>query len=72
MFDDLISLVGGWYADYVRSIKVILEMGDIENPILPEINYAFIPWEHIIAAVILVTFIICVFKFMRTVLCKIL
>lgn len=38
----------------------------------PSIWSAYVPWEQIIAAVVLIVFIICIFKFMRSVLCKIL
>lgn len=44
----------------------------IANELIPDVWSAFVPWEHIIATVILLTFTICVFKFMRTILCKIL
>ena len=89
MFDDLISLFSGWYADYVEAIRDILhydsesliafELSDgsvysdsVVNSINPSIWSAYVPWEHIIAAVVLITFTICIFKFMRSVLCRIL
>lgn len=42
------------------------------NTINPSIWSAYVPWEQIIAAVVLVTFTVCIFKFMRSVLCRIL
>lgn len=44
----------------------------IANDINPEIWSAYVPWEAIIATVIFVVFIVCIFKFLRSVLCKIL
>lgn len=38
----------------------------------PEIWSAYVPWEALIATVIFVVFIVCVFRFLRSVLCKIL
>lgn len=89
MFDDLLSLLGGWYADYVETIRDLLQtteevltvtpLGDgtvdsqsVINTVNPAIWSAYVPWEHIIAAVTLIVFTVCIFKFMRTVLCKIL
>lgn len=89
MFQDLVDLFSGWYADYVSSIRDILEttqiisnvyidaQGDavtntVTNDLVPEIWSAYVPWEQLIAAVTLIVFTVCIFKFMRSVLCKIL
>lgn len=72
MFSDLVSLFSGWYLDFVRDVKVVLELGTPPDVFLPEIWSAFVPWEEIIAVVVLVTFIICTFKLLRSLLCKIL
>lgn len=42
------------------------------SDINPEIWSAYVPWEALIGAVVLIVFTVCVFKFMRSVLCKIL
>lgn len=44
----------------------------VTNIVNPSIWSAYVPWEQIIAAVVLVTFTVCIFKFMRSVLCRIL
>ena len=44
----------------------------VTNTVNPAIWSAYVPWEQIIAAVTLIVFIVCIFKFMRSVLCKIL
>lgn len=44
----------------------------VTNTVVPSVWSAFVPWEHIIASVTLIVFIVCIFKFMRSVLCKIL
>lgn len=89
MFNDLVALFSGWYADYVEAIRDLLQtsqvivtltpdgQGDyvtqtIANELNPEIWSAYVPWEHIIAAAVLIVFTACIFRFMRTVLCKIL
>lgn len=85
MFQDLVDLFSGWYMNYVQDIRTLLETsqqlvvtdGDgtqtvITNIVNPEIWSAYVPWEHVIAAVVLVVFTVCVFKFIRSVLCKIL
>lgn len=72
MFSDLIDLFSGWYQQYVSDIKVIMELGPIENPSLPEIWSPFVPWEQLIAATVLIVTICCVFRLLRSVLCKIL
>lgn len=85
MFDDLVSLFSGWYLDFVASVQDALSyrvgeyqyIGDgvydyVENQITPEIWSAYVPWEHIIAAVVLVVMVSIVFKTLRSILCKIL
>lgn len=44
----------------------------VTNTINPAIWSAYVPWEQIIAAVTLIVFTVCIFRFMRSVLCKIL
>lgn len=81
MFDDLIALFSGWYSDFVDSIsslhfvEVVLDGSDnviSSTSSSPDVWSAYVPWEQLIATVVLVTLVVCVFKFMRTVLCKIL
>lgn len=85
MFDDLIALFSGWYYNFVGDIIDILKyrvgeyqyIGDgvydyVENDIIPSVWSAFVPWEQIIAAIILVVMIVSIFKLLRSVLCKIL
>lgn len=89
MFDDLISLLGGWYADYVEMIRDLLQTsvetitviptasGDpiteiTTNYVNPAIWSAYVPWEHVIAATTLIVFTVCIFKLIRSLLCKIL
>lgn len=38
----------------------------------PDIWSAYVPWEHLIATVVLVVFVCCAFRLLRSVLCKIL
>ncbi len=64
---------------YTVSHEIALEQADgtlytssWQDTINPDIWSAYVPWEHIIAAVTLIVFTVCVFKFMRSVLCKIL
>lgn len=75
MFEDLITLFSGWYQTYVSSIKQILTItntdGSITTESLPEVWSAFVPWEALIAAVVLVVFLIVFFRFLRSVVCKI-
>lgn len=72
MFLELIDLFSGWYLRYVEDVKILLELGSVEDPVLPEIWSAFVPWEQLIAAVVLIVTICCVFRLLRSVLCKIL
>ena len=44
----------------------------VTNIVNPSIWSAYIPWEQLIAAVTLIVFTVCIFKFMRSVLCRIL
>lgn len=88
MFEDLISLFTGWYSDYVEAIRDLLAYDvetitaietangtvteTVTNTINPDIWSAYIPWEHIFAFVTLIVFVVCSFKLMRSLLCKIL
>lgn len=68
--------------DLLQTSQVIVTMtpdgqGDyvtqtIANDINPEIWSAYVPWEQLIAAVTLIVFTCCIFKLMRSILCKIL
>ena len=65
--------------EYSESTLTAFECSDgsiytdtVTNTINPSIWSAYVPWEQIIAAVVLVTFTVCIFKFMRSVLCRIL
>lgn len=85
MWSDLLSLLGGWYQDYVSAIRSLIEYSvsvpaiaadgtDLlyQDIIVPSVWSAFVPWEHLIAFAVLITFIICIFKLVRSVLCRIL
>lgn len=81
MFDDLIALFDGWYQSFVNSISSIMVTEVIENAegtVMQssaksiDVWSAYVPWEHIIAAVVLIVTVCCVFRLLRSVLCKIL
>lgn len=72
MFDQLIALFSGWYMDYVETIRDTLQLTNDDVVSNPEIWSAYVPWEQIIAAVVLVTLVICLAKFVRSVICQIL
>lgn len=81
MFDDLFSLLGGWYSDFVDTIsqilvtEVVLDGSDAvisSSSKSIDVWSAYVPWEHIIAAVVLIVFISAIFKLLRSILCKIL
>ena len=85
MFQDLVDLFSGWYSDYVEVIRdllqtthTVLTIDSLGNQVIdtydvnPEIWSAYVPWEELIATVTLIVFTVCIFKFMRSVLCKIL
>ena len=81
MFDDLIALFSGWYSDFVSDIldlqvtEVILDGSDsVVSSTSHNIDVwsAYVPWEQLIAAVVLIVMVISVFKLLRSVLCKIL
>ena len=81
MFQDLINLFSGWYLDFcdeVANFSIFTHTFDSDNHLVSitesslGVWSAYVPWEQIIATVVLVTFVICIFKFMRSVLCKIL
>lgn len=44
----------------------------VASDVNPAIWSAYVPWEALIGAVVLVVFTVCVFRFLRSVLCKIL
>lgn len=85
MWSDLLTLLGGWYEDYVSVIRSLIEYtvsvpaiaadgSDLlyEDVIVPSVWSAFVPWEHLIAFAVFITFTICIFKLVRSVLCRIL
>lgn len=81
MFADLIDLFDGWYQSLVSAISSIMVtevVEDAQGTVITstaksiDVWSAYVPWEEIIAAVVLITFTVCIFKFMRSVLCKIL
>lgn len=77
MWSDLVALFNGWYTSYVSSIKTILEVSNtdadgVTTVIAPEIWSAYVPWEELIAAAILIVFVVAIFKFVRSVICQIL
>lgn len=77
MFSDLVSLFSGWYENYIQSIRSILEVTNtdadgIVTVTSPEVWSAYVPWEHLIAAVLLIVLVVCFFKLVRSILCQIL
>lgn len=82
MFDDLVALFSGWYYDYVSYIKNLLVVTNtttdtvnntvVVETVVPEIWSAYVPWEQLIASVVLIVFVCVAFKFLRSVLCKML
>lgn len=85
MFADLIDLFSGWYYEFISDIAGLLSyrigeyqyVGEgvydyVENDVIPEVWSAFVPWEQIIAAAFLIVFVCCLFRFLRSVLCRIL
>lgn len=81
MFQDLIDLFDGWYQSFVNSISSIMVTEVIENTegvVMQssarsiDVWSAYVPWEQIIAAAVLIVFVVCVFRFLRSVLCRIL
>ena len=83
MFSDLVALFSGWYYDYVSAIKNLFVVtntytfedaaGNIQTnveTVIPEVWSAYVPWEYLIATVVLIVFIAVFFKFMRAVLCR--
>lgn len=81
MFDDLIELFSGWYSDFLDTVmskfstEVIIDGSDnvlSSTSKTLDVWSAYIPWEQLIAAVVLVVTICCVFRLLRSVLCKIL
>lgn len=74
MFNDIVELFSGWYLDFVSSIRDLLQIVDAESGVItnPEIWSAYVPWEHLIAAVVLIVLLVSFFKLVRSVLCQIL
>lgn len=81
MFDDLISIFSGWYLDFIEAVSsshITEVVTDAEDHVVSstaktlDVWSAYVPWEQIIAAVVLVVLIVSIFKFMRAVICKML
>lgn len=81
MFADLVALFSGWYSDFLESVSQILVTEVVlsgSDEVLTstsrsiDVWSAYVPWEQIIAAVVLIVFLCAIFKLLRTVLCKIL
>lgn len=81
MFNDLVDLFSGWFNSFVNSISSIMMtevVEDAEGNVISssaksiDVWSAYIPWEQIIAAVVLIIFVVCLFRFLRSVLCRIL
>lgn len=74
MFADLVALFDGWYLSFAQSIRDLLQITDPETGAVsaPEIWSAYVPWEHLIAAVVLIVLVVSFFKLVRSVLCQIL
>lgn len=79
MFDDLVALFSGWYSDFLDSVmskfatEVIIDGSDnllSSTSKTIDVWSAYVPWEHLIAAVVLITFTICIFKLLRSIICK--
>lgn len=74
MYADLVALFDGWYLSFAQSIRDLLQITDPETGAVssPEIWSAYVPWEHLIAAVVLCVFVICLFRLVRSFVCRIL
>lgn len=81
MFADLVALFSGWYSDFLDAVSQILVTEVVLNgsdEVLSstsrsiDVWSAYVPWEHLIATVVLIVFLCAIFKLLRTVLCKIL
>lgn len=71
MFSDLLNLFGdGWYLSYIDSVRSAIEQNTTLTDAYTQL--AYVPWHAVIACVVMVVFIVSLFKFMRAVLCKIL
>lgn len=57
---DFVAGVESWIADTFPDLTSL------------DLGASLIPWDNILAVVVLCTFIVCFFKFMRTVLTKLL
>lgn len=80
MFNDLIALFSGWYLDFVQEIQNAMSVSKVivdesgsttTETIVPEIWSAYVPWEQLIAAAVLITFLVIIFKLLRSVICRI-
>jgi len=72
MFNDLIDLIFPSGSPWVDAIQTWIDtlvssysLSDID------LGCALIPWDNICATVVLCVFIICLFRFMRSVFCKV-
>lgn len=74
MFSQLVDLFSGWYLSFAASIRDLLQIVDADTGVVtnPEIWSAYVPWEYLIAAVVLVVLLASFFKLVRSVLCQIL
>lgn len=72
MFADLVSLFSGWYLSFVETIRDTLQLTNDGVVTNPEIWSAYVPWEYLIAAVVLCVFVICIFRLIRSFVCRIL
>lgn len=74
MFSQLVDLFSGWYLTFAASIRDLLQIVDSDTGVVtnPEIWSAYVPWEHIIAAAVLIVLLVSFFKLVRCVLCEIL
>lgn len=77
MFDEIVALFDFDFSDFVSEIVDLfttnneISEGVYETQIANAPWSAFVPWSQIFAFVLLIVFIICIFKFMRAVLCRV-
>ena len=72
MFNDLIDLIFPSGSPFVDSIQTWIDSLVQSNTLTSvDLGTSMIPWDNILSTVILCTFIVCLFKFMRSVFCKV-
>lgn len=77
MFNEIVSLFDFDFESWISSIvgffttSTEISEGVYQETIAEAPWSAFVPWPQVFAFILLVVFIICIFKFMRAVLCRV-